>query len=376
MKKNIQEKSEWIVPYNYLPNQFANRLDIFNEWKKLTDTSEYTLGPKVEEFERNFASFVGAKYCISTNNGTDALILALKSLGITAGDEVITVPNSFYATTGAIVACGAKPIFIDVDSRYQMNAQLIESAITKKTKAILPVYWGGASPDMTTIVEIARINNLFVIEDACMGIGGRHQGISPGRFGDIGAYSMHPLKSLNVMGDGGMLTTDNTDLYNWMIEYRNHGMTDRDHIARWGVNIRLQPLQAIVANLELPKIDKIVRDRNENAKYFDIALKQLSSKVTTPKRVTNDVETYSLYMVLCKERDNLIKYLREKKIDAKIHYPIPLHLQEAALNLGYEEGSFPVAEDQAYNILTLPVHQYLKETQLKYVINCISDFYS
>ena len=137
MKKNIQEKSEWIVPYNYLPNQFANRLDIFNEWKKLTDTSEYTLGPKVEEFERNFASFVGAKYCISTNNGTDALILALKSLGITAGDEVITVPNSFYATTGAIVACGAKPIFIDVDSRYQMNAQLIESAITKKTKAIL-----------------------------------------------------------------------------------------------------------------------------------------------------------------------------------------------------------------------------------------------
>lgn len=376
MKKNIQEKSEWIVPYNYLPNQFANRLDIFNEWKKLTDTSEYTLGPKVEEFERNFASFVGAKYCISTNNGTDALILALKSLGITAGDEVITVPNSFYATTGAIVACGAKPIFIDVDSRYQMNAQLIESAITKKTKAILPVYWGGASPDMTTIVEIARINNLFVIEDACMGIGGRHQGISPGRYGDIGAYSMHPLKSLNVMGDGGMLTTDNTDLYNWMIEYRNHGMTDRDHIARWGVNIRLQPLQAIVANLELPKIDKIVRDRNENAKYFDIALKQLSSKVTTPKRVANDVETYSLYMVLCKERDNLIKYLREKKIDAKIHYPIPLHLQEAALNLGYEEGSFPVAEDQAYKILTLPVHQYLKETQLKYVIDCISDFYS
>ena len=257
-----------------------------------------------------------------------------------------------------------------------MNAQLIESAITKKTKAILPVYWGGASPDMTAIVEIAKRNNLFVIEDACMGIGGSHQGISPGRYGDIGAYSMHPLKSLNVMGDGGMLTTDNTDLYNWMIEYRNHGMTDRDHIARWGVNIRLQPLQAIVANLELPKIDKIVRDRNENAKYFDIALKQLSSKVTTPKRVANDVETYSLYMVLCKERDNLIKYLREKKIDAKIHYPIPLHLQEAALNLGYEEGSFPVAEDQAYKILTLPVHQYLEETQLKYVIDCISDFYS
>lgn len=376
MKKNIKEKSEWIVPYNYLPNQFVNRVDIFDEWKKLTDTSEYTLGPKVEEFERNFASFVGAKYCISTNNGTDALILALKSLGITNGDEVITVPNSFYATTGAIVACGAKPIFIDVDSRYQMNAQLIESAITKKTKAILPVYWGGASPDMTAIVEIAKRNSLFVIEDACMGIGGSHQGISPGRYGDIGAYSMHPLKSLNVMGDGGMLTTDNTDLYNWMIEYRNHGMTDRDHIVRWGVNIRLQPLQAIVANLELPKIEKIVRDRNANAKYFDIALKQLDSKVTTPKRVTNDVETYSLYMVLCKERDNLIKYLREKKIDAKIHYPIPLHLQDAALNLGYKVGSFPVAEDQAYKILTLPVHQYLDETQLKYVINSISDFYS
>jgi len=376
MNKNIQEKSEWIVPYNYLPNQFANRLDIFDEWKKLTETSEYTLGPKVEEFERNFARFVDAKYCISTNNGTDALILALKSLGITYGDEVITVPNSFYATTGAIVACGAKPIFIDVDSRYQMNAHLIEPAITKKTKAILPVYWGGASPDMTAIVEIAKRNNLFVIEDACMGIGGSHQGTPPGRYGDIGAYSMHPLKSLNVMGDGGMLTTDNTDLYNWIVEYRNHGMTDRDHIVRWGVNFRLQPLQAIVANLELPKIDKIVRDRNANAKYFDIALKQLDSKVTTPKRVANDVETFSLYMVLCKDRDNLIKFLREKKIDAKIHYPIPLHLQVAALNLGYRVGSFPVAEDQAYKILTLPVHQYLEETQLKYVIDSIGEFYS
>jgi dTDP-3-amino-2,3,6-trideoxy-4-keto-D-glucose/dTDP-3-amino-3,4,6-trideoxy-alpha-D-glucose/dTDP-2,6-dideoxy-D-kanosamine transaminase len=368
-------KSDWIVPYNYLPEQFKNRNDIFDEWEKLAQSSEFTLGPKVAEFEKNFAAFVGAKHCIATNNGTDALILALKALGIKNGDEVITVPNSFYATTGAIVACGATPVFIDVDSRYQMDAELLEGAITKKTRAVLPVYWGGAAPDMKTIIEIANKHNLVVVEDACMGIGGTHRGIPQGRFGQIGAFSMHPLKSLNVMGDGGMLVTDDKNLFEWIIRYRNHGMKDRDHITMWGVNMRLQPLQAIVANIELPKVPQIIEDRNRNAEYLDTALMNLAPKIIIPERKSYDTETYSLYMVLCEDRDELLKYLQEKRVDAKIHYPIPLHLQEAADDLGYKEGSFPITESQAKKVITLPVHQFLDEDQLGYMVNCIKDFY-
>jgi len=374
MKKSTMNY-DWIVPYNYLPDQFKNREDIFSEWKKLTQSAEFTLGPKVEEFEKNFAYYVGAKHCISTNNGTDALILAIRALGIKKGDEVITVPNSFYATTGAIINCGATPVFIDVDSNYQMNPELIEGAITKYTRAILPVYWGGASPDMLRIIEIADKHKLAVIEDACMGIGGKHRGTAHGRFGKIGTFSMHPLKSLNVMGDGGMLVTDDDDLYKWLLNYRNHGMQDRDHITMWGVNMRIQPLQAIVAILELQKIDQIIIDRNLNAKYLDSALSNLAPNVTIPRRNSYDLETFSLYMILCENRNGLMEYLRQKKIDVKVHYPIPLHLQEAALNLGYEKNSFPIAESQANKILTLPVHQFLSQEQLQYMVNCIKDFY-
>ena len=366
----------WKVPYNYLPEQFKSREDIFSEWKKLAQTSEFTLGPKVKEFEEYFAEYVGARYCISTNSGTDALILALKAYGVKKGDEVITVPNSFYATTGAIVNCGAKPVFVDVDSNFQMDAELIEKAITKNTRALLPVYWGGSSPDMLGICDIAKRHNLIVIEDACMGIGGKHKEIPHGRFGNIGAFSMHPLKSLNVMGDGGMLVTDDLEKYEWMSMYRNHGMTDRDHIKIWGVNMRIQPIQAIVATLELPKIDQIIETRNQNAKFLDTELKQLVPHIKIPDRHTYDLNTYSLYMVECEKRDELILHLKAKSIDAKIHYPIPLHLQGAAKSLGYSRGSFPMAESQARNIITLPVHQFLSTDQLIYMVDCIKDFYS
>jgi dTDP-4-amino-4,6-dideoxygalactose transaminase len=228
---------------------------------------------------------------------------------------------------------------------------------------------------MKAIIEIANKHNLVVVEDACMGIGGSHRGIPQGRFGQIAAFSMHPLKSLNVMGDGGMLVTDDKDLFEWILQYRNHGMRDRDHITMWGVNMRLQPLQAIVANIELPKVPQIIEDRNRNAEYLDRALMSLAPKVITPERKSHDIETYSLYMVLCDDRDNLLKYLHSKRIDAKIHYPLPLHLQEAAVSLGYKEGSFPIAESQAKKVITLPVHQFLDENQLQYMVNCIKDFY-
>jgi len=362
------------IPFNYLPYQFKENKIYFKEWKKLIRSCEFTLGPYVEKFEREFSKFIGAKHCISTNNGTDALVLALKSLGVKANDEVITVCNSFYATAGAIVACGAKPVFVDADERYQININKIEKAITKKTKVILPVHWGGASPDMFQLIKIAKKNNLKIVEDACMGIGAKIKNKRPGTFGEVNAFSMHPLKSLNVMGDGGMIVTNNDKIASWLKKFRNHGMTDRDHISDWGDNKRLQPLQAVVASIELKKINKIIKKRNFNAKILDKKLSKIKF-ITTPKRVKNYTETFALYMAKFKQRDKLKSYLIKNGVEVKVHYPIPLHLQKPSRLLGYKSGDFPEAEKQAKELLTLPVHQYLNKSQLNFIIKKIENFY-
>jgi len=362
------------IPFNYLPYQFKENKIYFKEWKKLIRSCEFTLGPYVEKFEREFSKFIGVKHCISTNNGTDALVLALKSLGVKANDEVITVCNSFYATAGAIVACGAKPVFVDADERYQININKIEKAITKKTKVILPVHWGGASPDMFQLIKIAKKNNLKIVEDACMGIGAKIKNKRPGTFGEVNAFSMHPLKSLNVMGDGGMVVTNNDKIASWLKKFRNHGMIDRDHISDWGDNKRLQPLQAVVASIELKKINKIIKKRNFNAKIFDKKLSKIQF-ITIPKREKNYTETFALYMAKFKKRDKLKKYLIKNGVEVKVHYPIPLHLQKPSRLLGYKRGDFPAAEKQAKELLTLPVHQYLNKSQLNFIIKKIENFY-
>ena len=363
------------VNYNYLLDEFKNSEIIMKKWKKLIESSEFTLGPYVENFEKSFARFVGSKYCVSTNNGTDALILCLKSLGVKDGDEVITAANSFYASAGAIVACGAKPVFADIDDRYQIDYNEIKKKITKKTKVILPVHWAGASPDIFKILKLAKSKKIFVVEDACMGIGGKILGKSPGTFGIVNAFSMHPLKSLNVMGDGGMITTNNIKIYNWLKKYRNHGMVDRDHIDFWGVNIRLQPLQAVVATEGLKKIKKTIKKRNLNAKYLDYKLSQLYPLIKIPERKSKYTETFSLYMALFHKRDKLKNYLDKKGIETKIHYPIPLHLQKASKYLKYKKGDFPKSEYQSKKLLTIPVHQFLKKKQLEYIVKTIFNFY-
>lgn len=363
------------VPYNYLPNQFSHNEEIIDEWKKLISSTEFTLGPYVENFEKKFAEFIECKHVIGTNTGTDALILALKAIGIGAGDEVISVPITFYATIGAIIAVGARPVFIDIDDRYQMNENLIPKAITPKTRAILPVHWGGASPNMQAIMGIAQKHGLKVVEDASMAPGGSVHNKHTGTMGNISAWSMHPLKPLNVMGDGGMVSTDDDELADWMRMYRNHGMVDRDHNRIWGVNMRLQPLQAIVAMKILNTVNESVEKRNINAQILDKGLKSLYPFVKVPPRPNGYKETYSLYMAQFERRDELLKYLIENGIEAKIHYPVPLHLQEAAEGLGYKPGDFPVSETYGHEILTLPAHQFISSDQLEYILKRIHEFY-
>jgi dTDP-4-amino-4,6-dideoxygalactose transaminase len=371
----VKNKMSFKVPYNYLPEQFSDHQKYFELWKPVLESGEFTLGPFVEKFESKFASYMGSKYCISTNNGTDALILALRALGIEKGDEVITPCNSFYATTGAIVAVGATPVFADVDDRYQLRISEIKRLLTKKTKMILPVHWAGASPDLNEIKKIASENNLSVVEDACMAIGGNINGKKSGTFSDIGAFSMHPLKSLNVAGDGGMVLTNDEKLYSWMKTYRNHGMSDRDTIQFWGVNMRIQPLQAVIADYFLDFVDEFIKKRNNNAIFLDSLLTDLASEIELPPRPHGFYETFSLYMIQAKDRNLLLNYLVANGIEAKIHYPTPLHLQPASKKLGLNTERLIKAETQASRLLTLPIHQYLEKHQIEYMATTIANFY-
>lgn len=363
------------VPYNYLPDQFRPDHPVIEEWKRLIASSEFTLGPWVEAFEKKFAGFIGSPYVIGTNTGTDALILALRALGVGRGDEVITVAATFYATVGAIAAVGARPVFVDVDDRYQMDVDLIPAAITARTRVVLPVVWAGASPDTRKIRALADQHKISVVEDACMGPGGQVHGRHPGVWGHLGAFSMHPLKPLHVMGDGGMVCTEDESLYHWMKKYRNHGMVDRDTIEFWGVNMRLQPLQAAVASHVLDTVPASVARRNELAARLDGGLLPLHPRVRIPPRIDGHRETFSLYMTCVQERDRLREHLFKAGVEVKVHYPQPLHLQPAARGLGYGPGSLPKTEWQAARLLTLPLHQFLSERQIDFMVAEIRKFY-
>ncbi len=363
------------VSYSYLDRQFADVDDYFDDLRKLVASGEFTLGPYVENFEKKFGAYIGVKHVISTNNGTDALILSLKAVGVKPGDEVITVANTFVATVGAIVAAGAKPVFVDSDKRYQIDVEKISKAITPRTKAIVPVHWAGCPCDIEEVVKIAKKHHLSVVEDACPAVGAKVKGKFVGTFGKVNAFSMHPLKPLNVWGDGGMVATNDDACAEYLRLYRNHGLKDRDHIEFWGVNNRLQPVQAVVASRLLDTIDNLVETRIQNAKLLDEGLKGLKGFITTPLRPQGYREVYQLYLARAKRRDALVDYLIKNGVEAKVHYPIPLHLQKAAKNLGYKKGSFPECEAQASEIITLPSHQHLNAEHMAYTVQLIRQFY-
>lgn len=364
-----------LVNYGYLHQQFGEVDEYIEDLRYLVSTGEFTLGPFVEKFEKKFADYIGVKHVISTNTGTDALILALKASGVKNGDEVITVPNTFYATVGAIIAAGAKPVFVDCDKRMQINPDLIEKAITPKTKGIVPVHWMGCPADMDRIMGIANQHNLVVVEDACPAVGATVNGKRCGSIGKANGFSFHPLKPLNVWGDGGSITTDDDDVAEFLTHYRNHGMSDRDHIEMWGINSRIQPIQAMVATRVLDTVDRSNDIRIRNAQLLDEGFKGLAGYIEIPERSSKYKDVYQLYVIRAKKRDELVEYLQSKEIECRVHYPVPLHLQNAAKEMGYKKGDFPECEKQAEEIVTLPAHQYIVPEQIEYIIEHTRKFY-
>ena len=370
-----KETGTFPVNHNYLFEQFSDYKEIFVNIERLIKNGDYTLGSSVDEFEENICALTGSKYAVGVGSGTDALYLSLISAGIKQGDEVITTPYTFYATIGAIVTAGATPVFTDIREDYNINPDLITDLITDKTKAILPVHWSGFSCEMDKIMEIAKKKNLVVIEDACHGINAAYKGKPLGRFGITGCFSMHPLKNLNVWGDGGYIITDSKKIYNKLKLMRNHGLLNRDECAMFAYNSRLDSVQAIVANHLLKKIDYITKSRIDNAANYDQNLSKIN-QIIIPDRSKNIKQVYHIYVIRAKSRNKLKKYLNDHGIDAKIHYPVPMHLQPAANPFNYKKGDFPVAEKICEEVISLPVHEFITNKQIEYVTKTIKDFYN
>jgi aminotransferase EvaB len=370
-KKNQKLK----INHSYLVEQFADYSKIFKEVEKVVKKGDYTLGKEVDVCEKNFAKRTGAKYAISVGNGTDALLLSLKALNIGPGDEVITVPYTFIATVGSIVTAGAKPVFVDIKDDYNIDEKKIKSAITKRTKAIMPVHWAGRPCEMDKIYSLAKKYNLHVVQDSAHVIGARFKKKHLVNYGDACTYSMHPLKNLNVWGDGGFIVTNKKSLAQKLVLIRNHGLKDRNNCTVFGYNSRLDTIQAAVANYKMKnKLDNITNKRIKNATMLDNLLSK-NKNIITVKRYKYLKEVFHLYHINVKKRDALKKFLIKKDIDAKIHYPIPIHLQKAAKYLKYKKGDFPIAEKMAKTSLSLPVHEFIDKKHVEYMAKEIHNFY-
>jgi dTDP-4-amino-4,6-dideoxygalactose transaminase len=361
------------VPYIDLGIQhIAIKDELLREIEKVLISGQFILGPGVENFEKRFSSISGTKYNVGVNSGTDALILALTAIGIGNGDEVITAPNSFLASASAIALAGAKPVFADVANDFNLDPGKIEVAITSKTKAIIAVHLTGRPAPMNEINEIAKKHRLWVIEDAAQAVGAEYHNKKAGSLGHIGCFSLHPLKNLSAAGDGGVITTNDEALYKKFLVSRNHGLKNRDECVKWSYNSRLDAIQAAILNV---KLDHLAEWNNRRRHFAELYRKHISNLVNVPIDKPYEKAVYHTFIIQTDYRDALKDFLQKHEIDTKIHYPIPIHLQEAAQSLAYKKGDFPVAEKQTSMILSLPVYPELTEEQVMHVIHSIQAFF-
>jgi dTDP-4-amino-4,6-dideoxygalactose transaminase len=335
------------------------------------DSSAFASGPFVEEFETAFASFCDCEYAIGVGSGTEAIWLSLAALGVGPGDEVITVPNTFIATVEAISMCGAEPVFVDIDEiTYNMDVHKIEGAITRKTKAIVPVHLFGHPVDMDPVMEIASAYDLPVVEDACQAHGATYKKHPAGSIGTVGCFSFYPGKNLGAYGDAGAVVTNNPAIANTIKSLRDHGQSKKYYHDTIGWNARMDGLQGAILNVKLRHLAGWNLNRRANAQHYNKRLQGLKN-ITTPHEANYATHVYHVYVIRAPSRDLLIQGLSEMNIYCGIHYPVPIHLQAAYRFLGLKPGSFPVAEKYAKEIISLPMFAELTEPQIELVVKGI-----
>ena len=363
------------VPFINLPLEYQEiKNELIESFDQVCSKGSYILGEELFLFEQAVAKFCETEFAVGMANGGDAITLCLKALEIGQGDEVILPAHSFLATMTCIVSAAAIPVLVDIDEDYNINPKLIEQAITSKTKAVVPVHFNGRPARMNEINSIAKQNGLYVIEDAAQAIGATYYGQKVGSLSDAGCFSLHPLKNLNLMGDGGIMTTHDEKLANQLKLMRNYGLQNRDKAVVWGVNSRLDNLQAAFGLVKLKHLQKW------NERYKKIAAmyhERLNSTVKCPSLDKNFQSVFHNFVIQVNadQRDQLINFLLEKGIETKVHYPIPLHLQPVAKNLGYKRGDFPITEKTVKEIVSLPIYPFLKDEQVEFVCSQLKAFY-
>jgi dTDP-4-amino-4,6-dideoxygalactose transaminase len=362
------------VPFLDLKAHHAPLVEQFNRAiREVIESGAFAGGPFVEKFEEEFAAFCGSPYAIGVANGTDALWLTLLALGIGEGDEVITVPNTFIATAEAITYCKARPVFVDLDrDTFTMNPAELEKSLTEKTKAIIPVHLFGQPADMDPILEFARAYGLFVIEDAAQAHGAEYKGRKAGTMGDAGCFSFYPGKNLGAFGEAGAVVTNDLELQKQIQMLRDHGQSRKYYHAMMGWNCRMDGIQAAVLSIKLRHLDEANSMRRKHALEYNHAFAGID-EVLPPFEARYARHVYHVYAIQVQERDEVRQHLQEKGIGCAVHYPIPIHLQEACRNLGYNEGAFPIAESLAEQFLSLPMFPELTEEQIEYVACCVSE---
>jgi dTDP-4-amino-4,6-dideoxygalactose transaminase len=361
---------------------FINLVKEYEEHQKELDravrrvllSGRFILSGEVSSFEEEFSRYVGTKFAVGVNSGSDALYLALRALGIGQGDEVITSPHAFISVADAIRRNHARPVFVDIEPEtYCLDPSLIEKALTRKTRAILPVHLYGHPADLNPIMEVARRQGVMVVEDACQAHGAEYRGRKVGGFGDAGCFSFYPTKNLGAFGDGGMVVTDSPPLAERLRRLRNYGEARKYFFKYSGVNSRLDEIQAALLRVKLRHLEK----RNERRRLLAALYSDLLAgfPVITPRARESVRPVYHLYVIRCPKRTSLQDHLKKSRIQTLIHYPVPIHLQESCSDLGYVRGDFPLAEKCAKEVLSLPLYPELGKREVIQVVTAIQSFY-
>ena len=377
----MQNKVEMRIPMLDLKSQYESiGAEIEDAIKRVLQSQQFILGPEVAEFEKELASYCRVPHAVGCASGSDAILLGLMACDVKPGDEVITTPFTFFATAGAIVRLGAVPVFVDIDrSTFNLDPQKVERAITKRTKAIMPVHLYGQCVEMDSINEVAKRYGLAVIEDAAQAIGAEYKGERAGGLGTLAAFSFYPSKNLGCAGDGGALTTDDLEIAQKLKSLRAHGAKKKYYHEVVGINSRLDSLQAAILRTKFSRLDGWATKRRANAQRYRSLFEETSliknNDVRMPDESSSGVHVYNQFVIRARSRDDLRGYLSDRGISTEIYYPVPLHLQECFKNLGYEVGDLPESESAAREALAIPIYPELDDKAQEYIVDSMVSFY-